>query len=89
MRADRDPARGRLDEPGAIAGPALVSGRIDHLWIDVIGPLIGGLMSVGLATLLHETKAHDRKAAEAAQGMRDGEAGVSEPPAPEPSRERG
>jgi hypothetical protein len=39
-------------------------------------------MAVGLATLLHGTQARDRKAAEAAQGMQDGEAEVSEPRAP-------
>ena len=58
--------------PARSIGPALATGQLDELWIYVVGPVIGGLFAVGLATALHGPMPRDSKQVEAATGKPPG-----------------
>jgi aquaporin Z len=58
--------------PARSLGPALVSGRLDDLWVYLVGPIAGSLLAVGLTHLLRGPAPKDGKSEEAAQGEKDG-----------------
>ena len=62
------PLEGASMNPARSLGPAIVSGRIEDVWIYVIGPVIGALAAVLLTTFLHGRKDADGEAVEAARG---------------------
>ena len=58
-----------VDEPGSFVRPELVAGNLTDYWIDLVGPIIGGLIAVGFEFIL---KGKPTKAgADAAQGILD------------------
>jgi aquaporin Z len=65
------PIEGASMNPARSLGPALVVGRLDDLWIYLIGPIAGSTLAVGLTQLLHGSPPSDEKAAEAAQGEQE------------------
>lgn len=52
--------------PARALGPALVSGKLDHVWIYIAGPLLGGAVAVFLTWLVHGRQ--NPAEVEAAQG---------------------
>jgi aquaporin Z len=62
------PVAGVSMNPARSIGPALATGRFGDLWIYVLGPLLGSLLAVALATALHGAMPRDRKQVEAATG---------------------
>ena len=62
------PLEGASMNPARSIGPALVAGRIEDLWIYVIGPLLGATLATGIVRLLHGGTQPDGKDKEAAQG---------------------
>jgi len=53
--------------PARSLGPAIVAGNLGHVWIYVVGPILGGLLAVGIAYLLRGPGG-DEPAIQAAQG---------------------
>ncbi len=66
------PIDGASMNPARSISPALVAGRLEDVWIYVIGPFIGAVAAVGVATALHGLHDEDAKSEEAAQGSADG-----------------
>jgi aquaporin Z len=62
------PLEGASMNPARSLGPAIVSGRMDQLWIYLIGPAMGAMVAVLLTTFLHGPKDGDGEAVEAARG---------------------
>jgi aquaporin Z len=62
------PIDGASMNPARSLGPALVGGELGHVWIYVLGPVIGAGLAVALTRFLHGRTERDEKAAEAAQG---------------------
>ena len=62
------PIDGASMNPARSLGPALVAGDLQHVWIYVVGPLLGGLLAVPLTRFLHGRVDSDLSAEEAAQG---------------------
>ena len=62
------PIEGASMNPVRSLGPAIASGRLEDVWIYVLGPLVGMLAAVARMLLLHGTRDGDRRAREAAQG---------------------
>jgi aquaporin Z len=62
------PIDGASMNPARSLGPALVTGRLDDLWIYLLGPVFGACLAVILTRFLHGRTEADSKAAEAAQG---------------------
>jgi aquaporin Z len=46
----------------------IVAGDLANVWIYVTGPILGGIVAVGLTTFLHGRVDHDAKSREAARG---------------------
>ncbi len=46
------PISGASMNPARSLAPALVSGRLGHLWIYLVGPTCGAVIAVGMAWLL-------------------------------------
>jgi aquaporin Z len=66
--------------PARSIGPALATGRLEDLWIFVVGPIVGALLAVGLATALHGPVPSEPEQVEAATGeppQRDGSPAAS------------
>jgi aquaporin Z len=62
------PLDGASMNPARSLGPAIVTGRIDDVWIYVLAPMAGAVAAVVVAFLLHGSTERDPKSREAAQG---------------------
>jgi len=62
------PIEGASMNPARSIGPALVAGRVEDLWIYLVGPITGSAVAVCLTQLPHGSPPADEKAVEAAQG---------------------
>lgn len=65
------PIEGASMNPARSLGPALVTGRLESVWIYVLAPLVGAGLAVLVTLLLHGSAERSRRAIEAAQGDRD------------------
>jgi aquaporin Z len=54
--------------PTRSLAPAIGTGRLDEIWIYIVGPLLGALIAVGVNLYLHGRYAADPKTRDAAQG---------------------
>lgn len=61
------PVSGASMNPARSLGPDLLLGSVSHAWIYVVGPVVGGLLAVGIAYLLRGPGG-DLPALQAAQG---------------------
>jgi len=61
------PISGASMNPVRSLAPALVLGNLNHAWVYVVGPVVGGLLAVGIAHLLRGPGG-DEPAVQAAQG---------------------
>lgn len=62
------PIDGASMNPARSLGPALLTGRLDDVWIYLFGPVLGAVLAVGVARSLHGPAPADDKAREAAEG---------------------
>lgn len=60
------PVTGASMNPARSFGPALLGGRLDALWIYVLGPVLGALAAVAATFVIHGRPLHAE--AEAAEG---------------------
>lgn len=65
------PLSGASMDPARTIGPNVVGGDVGPIWVYIIGPILGGLMAVGLAYLLRGHGGHVA-ASEVAQGALGG-----------------
>jgi aquaporin Z len=64
------PIEGASMNPARSLGPALVTGRLESVWIYLTAPLVGAALAVLVTLLLHGPAQRTRSAIEAAQGDR-------------------
>jgi aquaporin Z len=62
------PVTGVSMNPARSIGPAIATGRLDELWIYLVGPIAGALAAVLIARVLHGPAPKGDKPREAAQG---------------------
>jgi aquaporin Z len=62
------PIEGASMNPVRSIAPALVAGDVEHLWIYIVGPAIGGVLAVVLNRALHPRQPSDDEPKKAAQG---------------------
>jgi glycerol uptake facilitator-like aquaporin len=62
------PIEGASMNPVRSLAPAFVAGDASDVWIYVLGPVLGGLIALGINLFLHGPHAEDAKARDAAQG---------------------
>jgi len=62
------PIEGASMNPARSIAPALVAGDLEHLWIYVAGPLIGGILAVVVNRALRPREPADGEPEKAAQG---------------------
>jgi aquaporin Z len=62
------PLEGASMNPARSTGPAVATGELSSLWIYWLGPLIGALIAVAFAAVVHREQPGDGKSVEAASG---------------------
>ena len=63
------PVEGASMNPARSLGPALVTGRLDDVWLYIVGPTTDAVVATVIARLLHGDGADDAKDREAAEGV--------------------